>query len=367
MPLALQAQDQPTIPLDKFYAERKKRPIRAMLRPLKFSFSTGIGSTYFKHTLDGMGIYQSPTAGPYVFAFATTPPPNPTSGHQQWIDTNTPINPITVNPGDFLVTSDTAKIGFKSKSFTVPIKLTVHYEFKMLRVGLGYAKDFIFIREFEPISYGKQLRSMQADARFVTTNKWFLMGGYSFYRIDKFLFTGDLQFGLNKFGKKFDRTYVKASPFFNFGLLAERELSEYLRLFVRPNFEFKSYTLSLPESNASVKHKANALNWSIGLTYTIPELPRCKIKDCAAQINHAHGAGEYRSRMHPLWKKQNPGYGENNPKLIKYKWRNRKKINPYWYLFSRDNPVKKTWLFKLENPFKTTRFSYLARLKSIKF
>lgn len=325
LPLALQAQEKAAIPLDKFYAERKNRPIRALLRPLKFSFSTGVGSTYFKHKLDGLGIYQSPTAGPTLFTGLMPP----TNGHRQWINTNIP-DTIIVAPGDFLVTSDTAKLGFKSKSFTIPIKLSVHYEYKQFRVGLGYAKDFIFINEFKPLTYTNQIRNVEATAKMVTTNKWFLMGGYSFYRVDKFLFTGDFQVGLNKFGKKkFDRTYVKTSPFFNVGILAERELSEYLRLFVRPNFEFKGYKLALPESNTQIKHKANAMNWSVGLTYTIPELPRCKIKDCAAQINHAHGAGVYRSRMHPIWKKQNPGYGENNPKLIKHKWRNRKKINPY--------------------------------------
>ena len=155
------------------------------------------------------------------------------------------------------------------------------------------------------------------------------MAGYSFARVDKFLFTGDLQFGTNKFGKNFDRSVVKSSGFLNLGVTVERELSEYLKVFIRPNFEIKSYTLTLAESNLSIKHKANALLWSIGFTYSIPELPKCKIKECRIQMNHAHGAKEVRSRAHPIYKKQNPGYGENDPTLIKYKWRNQKKINPY--------------------------------------
>jgi hypothetical protein len=85
----------------------------------------------------------------------------------------------------------------------------------------------------------------------------------------------------------------------------------------------------LAESNTSIKHKANALIWNIGITYRIPELPKCKIKECRIQINHAHGDKEYRSRAHPIWQKQNPGYGENDPKLIRFRWRNRNKINPY--------------------------------------
>jgi hypothetical protein len=317
--------DKVSIPLEKFYVDRKGNPVRALLKNLRFSASTGFGRTYFKHELNGFGIYQSATAGPYIFAGTTTP----TAGHQQWIDTNLPVTPITLAPGNFLVTSDTAKIGFRSKSFTIPIKLTVHYEFKNIRVGLGYDKDFIFLKPFSPISYGDKIRKKEAGPGTISANKFFGMVGYSFYRIDKYLFTGDLQFGTNKFGKNFNRAIIKSSTFFNLGVTVERELSEYFKVFVRPNFEFKSYTLSLAESNLAIKHNANALMWNIGFTYSIPDLPKCKIKDCKIQINHAHGDREYRSRVHPIYKKQNPGYGENHPKLIKFRWFNRKKINAY--------------------------------------
>jgi hypothetical protein len=66
-----------------------------------------------------------------------------------------------------------------------------------------------------------------------------------------------------------------------------------------------------------------------GITYRVPELRRCFLKSCHGQINHAHGNREYRSRRHPIHKKQNPHYGENYPVLIKYKGKNKKKINPY--------------------------------------
>jgi hypothetical protein len=73
----------------------------------------------------------------------------------------------------------------------------------------------------------------------------------------------------------------------------------------------------------------NAGYLQVGLSYSIPELPRCYLKDCKIQINHAHGNKEYRSRRHPIYKKQNPGYGENHPTLIKYKGKNKRKLNPY--------------------------------------
>ena len=129
---------------------------------------------------------------------------------------NTPVDPITVNPGDFMVTSDTARLVSKANRLQF-LKLQIHYEFKQARIGLGYAKDFIFIRQFEPISYSKQLRLLM-PAWFDWHQQMVFNGWLQFYRIDKFLFTGDVQFGLNKFGKKFNRRFVKASPFFNFGV-----------------------------------------------------------------------------------------------------------------------------------------------------
>ena len=141
-------------------------------------------------------------------------------------------------------------------------------------------------------------------------------------------FTGDLQLGGYSPGSNFDSSLVKAGTFINLGVTVERELSEYLRIFVRPSYEIKSYTMSLA-AGPSIAHNINAFYLNIGLTYSLPELPKCVIPGCKIQINHAHGDREYRSRVHPIYKKQNPQYGENYPELIKYKGKNKRKLNPY--------------------------------------
>ena len=158
--------------------------------------------------------------------------------------------------------------------------------------------------------------------------KYFGSFGVSFFRLDNYLFIADVNIGGFKPGANFNAGQIKKGVYVNIGVTAERELSEYLRLFVRPSFDFKSYTLNLPEGGGSIKHSINALYVNVGFTYTLPELPKCFHKECGVQINHAHGNKEYRSRVHPIYKKQNPGYGENNP-MIRYKGRNKKKMNPY--------------------------------------
>jgi hypothetical protein len=130
-------------------------------------------------------------------------------------------------------------------------------------------------------------------------------------------------------GKNFDLSQIKKGVYVNAGVTIEHEFSEYLKAFLRPSFEIKNYTLSLPGSDVTIPHYINAFYVNIGLTYAIPDLPRCFHKECQAQMNHVHGNREYRSRMHKIYKKQNPLYGENYPRLLKYKGRNKKKMNPY--------------------------------------
>jgi hypothetical protein len=139
----------------------------------------------------------------------------------------------------------------------------------------------------------------------------------------------DANIGGYKLGKNFNKGLIHRGLYYNFGATVERDLSEYFRAFVRPSYEIKSYTLNLPDAGQSIKHRFNAFYLNIGATYRIPELRRCFLKDCHAQLNHAHGNKEYRSRRHPIYKKQNPHYGENYPVILKYKGRNKKKLNPY--------------------------------------
>jgi hypothetical protein len=153
--------------------------------------------------------------------------------------------------------------------------------------------------------------------------------GASVYRYNDYLLVVDANIGGYAMGKKFDKNAMKKGVFVNLGVTVEREMSEYFRLFVRPSYEIKSYKLNVPETGQFIQHRFNAFYINVGATYRIPELRRCFLKTCHAQMNHAHGNREYRSRRHPIYKKQNPHYGENYPTLIKYKGKNKKKLNPY--------------------------------------
>ncbi len=312
-----------SIPLDHFYAERQGPGLfRRVLSKFNFGLSTGYGSSIVRQNLNGWVVFQPATGNPIVYN-----PANPAQGYTNWFN-RVSSAPLTVNPADFQVNADTASIGFKSRSFHIPLRATVHVELAgRYRIGGGYAINYTHLGEFKPLAYADNIRSFSPEFGGFLLKKYFVVAGVSFYRFGNYLFTAELNLGGFSLGNRFEN--ISKSMLINLALPVERELSEYFRVFVRPSFELRNFTTNVPEESRSVRHRFNAFYLHIGATYRIPELPRCFEPKCRAQVNHAHGNREYRSRVHPIWKKQNPHYGENYPVLIRYKGKNKRKLNPY--------------------------------------
>ena len=156
--------------------------------------------------------------------------------------------------------------------------------------------------------------------------RYYIMGGYTFLVYRNFSHAAEIKFGTVNYGNNFSGISGKG-PFVDIGVSIERHLSEYFRVILKPSVEFKGFKVTLPDNGFEIKHKSPTLFAQFGVSYNIPELPRCPIKACHIQINHVHGGKEYRSRRHPIYKKQNPKYGENYPKLLKYTGKNKRKLH----------------------------------------
>ena len=310
--------------MEYFYIKRQGTGfLRRVLSKVTFGFSTGYGGTTFKHDLDGFGIIQNPDSLPKLFQTASV-----TSGYSNWVN-RVATSGNTVQPGAFLANSDTAAIGFRSKAFNIPFKATVHVDFENVRIGGGYSIEYTHVGAFKPTLYADRIGNFSPDFSSFFLKKYFAMIGGTVYRYNQYLLVVDANVGGYSLGNNFDKSQIKRGVYINLGAAVEREMSEYFRLFVRPSYEIKSYKLNFPETSQSITHKLNAFYINVGATYRIPELRKCFLPACKAQMNHAHGNKEYRSRVHPIYKKQNPHYGENHPNLIKYKGKNKRKLNPY--------------------------------------
>ncbi len=320
--LFAQNEEKTTFPLERFYVDRKKGA-RSIFKNFRLGVSTGYGNTFFSHDLSGFAIYQEQGKSPQIFRSGAPP----TVRFSNWVN-SVGVDSSGTKPGSYLINSDSAKLGFRGNALNIPLKLTLHYEFKRYRIGGGYSWEYMSIGSMHPYSHSDKVGLFNPPSPSGFMKKYFGSLGVSFARLDNYLLTADVNIGGFKPGANFNSGVITKGIYFNLGVTAERELSEYLRLFVRPSFDFKSYTLNLPGGGGSISHSINALYVNVGLTYTLPELRKCFKKECMVQINHAHGNKEYRSRVHPVFKKQNPGYGEDNPP-IRFKGRNKKKLNPY--------------------------------------
>lgn len=317
-----ETEKQATVPLEYFYIKRDRSSINAILSKFTVGLSTGPGMSFFKHSLEGFGIQQNPGAPPLIFSTGGYPQ------YSNWFNTST-RDTLEVTPSSFRVSSDTAKLGFKGKGFNIPLKATIHFEWQRYRIGGGYSYEFMTVGNFRPTNYKDQVSEFSPDAPGGFMKKYFGLFGVSVYRYQNYLLVIDGQIGGFKPSKAFNLGQIQKGVYYNLGATVEKDLSEYLKVFVRPSYDIKSFTLAIPETGQTIKHRFHALYVNLGVTYRLPELKRCPIDGCRAQINHAHGNKEYRSRIHPIYKKQNPYYGENHPSLIKYKGKNKKRLNPY--------------------------------------
>ncbi len=320
---AEEGEDKLTFPLDNFYAKRKPNTVRNIFKNFSLGLSTGYGTTFFSHKLNGFGIVQPTSGQPRIFPSGSTIPK-----FSNWVN-SVVGDSLTIYPGDFLISSDTAKLGFKGKGINIPLKATLHYEYDRYRIGGGYSYEFMHMGQFHSISNKNDIDNFSASSPNGLMKKYFGMLGVSFFRWRDVLFTADVNVGGYKPGKNFNYGLIKKGVYVNAGVTIEKEFSEYLKGFIRPSFEIKNYKLSVPEVGQTISHSINAFYINVGFSYKLPALAKCYNKDCHVQMNHAHGDREYRSQMHPIYKKQNPMYGENNPKLIKYKGKNKKSLNPY--------------------------------------
>lgn len=331
----LSAQDEldTKILFDKFYNKPQGgSKFRAFLNKFSLGVSTGYGRTYYKHDLSGLGVMQIRDARPILFPNNSDITDDElTSAYTNWFSGATQVSdvPIDDSRNDFLVNSDSVELGYKATARSIPVNLSLNYSFDRYRVGLGATFEFHKIHEFNPISFSDNLQSFTPQANKATFKRYYLTLGGRVYSYYDYSLMVDAQVGIMKLGGNFDKSVIKKGVYFNLGASMEREFSEYFTVFLRPSFEIKNFKVNLPDG-PTITHRQPALFLNIGAYLKLPEHPRCKIKNCQIQINHTHGGGKnWRSRMHPFFKKQNPHYGENFPKLLKEKRKNKKKLNPF--------------------------------------
>jgi len=295
----------------------KKSFLRVFLNKFTWTLSTGVGATFYGTTpenvtlssSDGL-IYMAPSGGSY---------------YRNWL--NAPVQ-TSINTVDSLsINTSERPLKLRGVSTSIPLNFSVHFDITRFRIGAGVALQYHRLPTLTPTEGRTSLGIYQSDKNASFFSRWYIMVGGKVYQFGDFHYYADINVGSMGYGGAFDKANLQKGMFFNVGSPIEYEMSEYFRLYVRPNLEFKSYTMNVGESYP-LKVSQPAFNFQIGIRYNIPDSPRCPIKSCDTQLKHQHkhlGAREYRGQ--PFYKKQNPKIGQNYQQLHRYKNRNSKRLD----------------------------------------
>jgi hypothetical protein len=327
-----------------------RNPFRVFINNFSWTVTTGYGANNFSHDLNGYYYYQD--AFNQLIAPGTNEaiPPQNLVGYQNWLidpaaspeviladpfdvpyrRIENPVgNPLLTN-NQFFLNTDTVDFGFQRIMHSVPVQLSVHYDYCDFRIGAGWSYQRTWMREMRPTAFEDQVVGYTPEFESTGFSRLFGVLGYRFYDFWWHSFVAEVQVGRFSYGRQLGN--IPPGVYANIGISIEQNLSEYFRVVIRPSYDIKSYTLNMPDGGA-ITHRHNTFFLQAGISINIPEIPRTPIKSDHVQLKHVitdPKTGRLMEvRGQPIWKRQNPKVGENHRRLWRYKLRNRRKMHPY--------------------------------------
>ena len=298
-------------------------PFRAFLNKFSVNLSSGYGRTFYRHDLTEFN-YLRNAEGSYISPELLGASP---VGYSNWFSR---VTPATITLGDEedaykAVLSDSGAISMKSGGYSIPINLSVYYNLFRVRLGGGVMVDFHRANLPEPDNFLTTFpEPSNVSSRML---RYYFLLGYSAYEYYDNAIGVDVRVGTINMGKGFDQSVIETGPFINVGVTLEKVFSEYFRVYVRPAYEFKSYTINLPTT--VIDHGNSAFFITLGVSINYPDLPRSPIKNDKTQMRHyvsdMHG-NKKEFRGQPFWKKQDPKIGQLYPELIKSRRKRNTKV-----------------------------------------
>lgn len=327
-------------------------PVRKILNMFSITMTTGYHAVTYKHDLDGYYLIQTPT-DQYITIDTGEPLTSEYESYENWLNnpsigipvaledtldipysgiSNPVLNPI-LNNDNVAYDADSLGIGFKRVSWAVPLNLRLRFNYKDFRIGGGVSLLYHQINSLKPTVDGLGIRNYEPNINSAFQFKYFGMLGYKFYDYWDWSFAAELELGKDKYlGSKFNQGAMNQFMYYNFGISMEKNISEYFRVVIKPSYDFRRYQMNIPGGSA-INNGNNSFNLNVGISITIPEIPRSPIPSDHIQLKHVIRDPEHgyytEVRGQPIWKRQNPKVGENHRRLWRYRWKNKHKMNPY--------------------------------------
>ncbi|WP_186757886.1 hypothetical protein [Echinicola salinicaeni] len=246
-----------------------------------------------------------------------------------------PISPVLEDASSTDINSGEV-VSFDSKSSVIPLNAGVRIDlFGILSVGGGYGREFGNMAMLE----SDQHHFNFSNDKYVFDKLYGTVGlvlydarrrrAYLNWKYKKYSsvntykqaeqkirmrqnypwrFTLEGEFGNITVQESYDAALTATEPYYGIGLRIERELSEYTKVFIKPNVEFRKFNYQLPTMEESQIIDQNLYTVNIGLSLRLPGTKRCKIGGCGVKMKHLHDGIEYRGSS--IWNMQNRKIGQ---------------------------------------------------------
>ncbi len=329
-----------------------RSPIRKVLNYFSATITTGRARTHYKHSLSGFYYIKTSDGQQYLYEDNGTPPTEVFDGTSNWlnnpilsqsispiIDLDVPFPPIDSPVNNPLLTgrplilrADSLGLEYTGVGRGIPITLSLTFNYKNFRIGGGLMIERSRLKSLES-NRSDLIPNYIPDFKTSYFKRYFVLLGYKFYDFWDYSFAGEVRIGKFNGGKNFNSPLISRGVNFSMGISIEKNLSQYFRVIFKPSYDFNSYTISIPGTGKSIKHRQPTMFYQVGISITFPEIPRSPIKSDGVQLKHVirdPKTGGYKEvRGQPLYKIQNPKVGQNYKKMHRDKFKNRKKLNPY--------------------------------------
>jgi hypothetical protein len=316
------------------------KPIRRVLNKFNLQLEKGYGYFNYQNELTDVSVVRNPRGDLlYIVPLGQEDQPNgPFNSYSNWFNDLTNVDIHRMDDDAQIVRTDTASFVYENNGRVNPLTLRLTYSFnrvdkqrlkttgdrvmtedEFLRIGVGISMG--------AIKFKNTVHTQEVDGRvgnFVlpqtkfSSSKMFGSVSYDVYSFVDFSVWVDLAGGVWK-AKSTDINgdFVTYDPFFNIGVMLESTISKYFKLYVRPSFEMRSYTLS--DEFITTNHSFSVFSIDFGALIKYPTYPRNKHGANRVEMEHVFNGKIYRGRS--IFQPQNPRigqFGQDRKKRVRY-------------------------------------------------
>jgi hypothetical protein len=304
----------------------KPRIFRSILNKISLSLYAGYGKTMYHQNLSGMSIVER-NGQQYLYPVENFSGSGVSTAYSHWF--NEPVAEPVLNPGpqDKAIRGDSLSLAMRGRGGNLPLGLNLYTVIAdRVRLGAGAELEIFSIKE---LNYSEGAESIlspyQADVQNAFMYRIYGLLGVRAWRWYYYDFVPEVRIGKKSYLTQFNTAQIDQKLYTNLGLSIDKNLSELFRLVLRPSLEWSAFDVRLgEETNGVLPTKTPAFYVQAGVSMNYPRLPRCPISGCQTQLEHVHYGKEYRGQ--PIYRWQNPKYGQNHPKLEKHKKKRREQM-----------------------------------------